>query len=210
MTDDQLASDSPVKSQVVRVIDFLGHVVDDGRKAVRGLRSSTEEMQALDQAFSRIPRNLAFPVAADYRVTVKGIPRTLHPVIRDEVYCIGREAVTNAYRHSGATRIEVALEYGLHELRVLVRDNGQGIEPTVLHAGRDGHWGLSGMRERAQKIGAKLRICSNDTNGTEVDLRVPVRIAFKSWTSLNTSKWQARISTRNTDSTESEREERTG
>jgi len=126
------------------------------------------------------------------------------------VYCIGREAVTNAYRHSGATRIEVALEYGLHELRVLVRDNGQGIEPTVLHAGRDGHWGLSGMRERAQKIGAKLRICSNDTNGTEVDLRVPVRIAFKSWTSLNTSKWQARISTRNTDSTESEREERTG
>ena len=89
------------------------------------------------------------------------------------VYRIGREAVTNAFRHSGATTIEVELEYGVHELRLLVRDDGHGIDPQVLHAGREGYWGLSGMRERAETIGAKLNVWSKATAGTESEIARP-------------------------------------
>ena len=124
---------------------------------------------------------------------MEGSSRKLHPIIRDEVYRICREAITNAFRHSRATRIEVALEYGLHELRVLVRDNGCGIDSRVLQWGSEGHWGLSGMRERAEQIGAKLKVCSGTTAGTEVDLRVPGRIAFESAASGKTSRWLSKM-----------------
>jgi signal transduction histidine kinase len=103
----------------------------------------------------------------------------LHPIIRDEVYRIGREAITNAFRHAHATRIDVALEYSLHELRLSIRDNGRGIDTKVLQSGSEGHWGLSGMRERAERIGAKLKVWSGITGGTEVELRIPGRIAFE-------------------------------
>jgi len=106
-------------------------------------------------------------------------------MIHDEVYRIGREALTNAFRHSGAKNIEVALVYCTDELRVSVRDDGNGIDPQVLQNGRAGHWGLAGMRERAEKIGAKLEVMSSRTTGTEVELRVPVRIAFESKRPMN-------------------------
>jgi signal transduction histidine kinase len=59
-----------------------------------------------------------------------------------------------------------------------VRDDGCGIEPQTLRDGRDGHWGLSGMRETAERIGAKLRLQSRPGEGTEVELIVPAEIAF--------------------------------
>lgn len=92
-----------------------------------------------------------------YRVIVEGLSRPLHPVIRDEVYRIGREALVNAFRHAKAGNIEVQVEYTSAHLRVVARDYGCGIEPCVLQAGREGHWGLPGMRERAERIGAKVR-----------------------------------------------------
>jgi hypothetical protein len=106
-------------------------------------------------------------------------PRPLHPILRDEVYRIGREAVVNAFRHSRAARIEVELQYSAKQLRVLVRDNGCGIDPLVLQSGREGHWGLSGMRERAEKMGAHFHVCSRAASGTEVELSVPGHVAFK-------------------------------
>jgi signal transduction histidine kinase/streptogramin lyase len=180
VANDQLAKDSPAKPLVERVLVLMGRVIDDGRNAVRGLRPSTDDAQDLDRAFARIPQELGLQSVPDYRVLVEGPSRRLRPLVRDEVYRIGREAVVNALRHSGATSIEVAMEYGAHELRVRVRDNGCGIDPQVLQLGRDGHWGLSGMRERAERAGAKLRVWSTTDHGTEVDLQVPGRIAFES------------------------------
>src|SRR5262249_8520988 len=105
----------------------------------------------------------------------------------------------NAFRHSGARTILVELEFGAHELRVLVSDDGCGIDPHVLRSGRKGHWGLSGMRERSEKIGAKLKVSSKIGNGTEVDLRVPARIAFPSHNSGKVAKWISKIYTRTAD-----------
>ena len=186
VANDQLVSESPAKSLIGRVLELMGRVVEDGRNVVQGLRVVKE--QDLEQAFSRIPQELAVLSASDFRVIVAGRARPMRPVIRDEIYRIGREAVANAFRYAAAKNIEVELEYGLHEMRVLVRDDGRGIDPEVLRCGRDGHWGLSGMRERAEGIGAKLRVWSRTDHGTEIDLRVPGRVAFESRRSGEASK----------------------
>jgi signal transduction histidine kinase len=189
VANDQIEENAPFKPLVTRVLELMGRVVDDGRSAVRGLRVSRDGTQALDQAFSRVPQELAVQGSANFRVITEGPQRTLHPVIRDEVYRIGREALVNAFRHSEAKNIEVELEYATHELIMRVRDDGRGIDPHVLQTGREGHWGLSGMRERAGKIGAKLKVWSKTAEGTAVELRVPARIAFDTGTSSGVSKW---------------------
>ena len=80
---------------------------------------------------------------------------------------------------TGPQPVEVELKYSPSQLRLLVRDDGSGIEPQILNAGRDGHWGLSGMRERAEEIGARLRLFSSAAVGTEVELSVPAHVAFE-------------------------------
>ncbi|HKE24586.1 MAG TPA: ATP-binding protein, partial [Bryobacteraceae bacterium] len=113
-----------------------------------------------------------------FRVVVEGDPRPLHPLLRDEVYRIGREAILNAFRHSQASHIEAELRYLPRQLQLLVRDDGTGIDKHILQFGREKHWGLTGMRERAERIGAKLHVTSRDSAGTEIQLDVPAHLAF--------------------------------
>jgi signal transduction histidine kinase len=175
---DQVPSESAVRRRFDEVLGLIARVIDEGRNAVRGLRSSTDAFD-IEQAFSRVRDDLRIGDEIDFRVIGEGDRRPLHPMIRDDVYRIGREAVVNAVRHAAATRIEVAVECAPHHLRVLVRDDGRGIDPEVLHAGRDGHWGLSGMRERAERIGGRLRVWSRPGAGTEVELSIPGHVAFR-------------------------------
>ena len=92
---------------------------------------------------------------------------------------IAREALANAFRHARARQIEVEVSYDPAALHVRIRDDGEGISPAVLEAGgRAGHFGLIGMRERAKKLGAHLEVWSKPGAGTEVDLRVPSRVAY--------------------------------
>jgi nitrate/nitrite-specific signal transduction histidine kinase len=104
--------------------------------------------------------------------------------------------LVNAFRHSGAKNIEVAVEYAYSQFRVVVRDNGRGIDPQMLVAGRDGHWGLPGMRERAERIGAKLHVWSSPAAGTEVEISVPGHIAFQSQPAHRVSTWLSRFYSR--------------
>jgi signal transduction histidine kinase/ligand-binding sensor domain-containing protein len=179
VANDQLTEESPAKPLVNRVLQLMGRVIDEGRNAVRGLRSSNRESVSLEQAFSTIPQELAIKEPIDLRVIVEGTPRRLRPPIRDEIYLVGREGLVNALRHSGAREIEVEIEYAPNWLRVLVSDDGSGIDPQVLSKGRDGHWGLSGMRERAERIGAKFRVLSRISAGTEIELSVPGGIVYE-------------------------------
>ena len=176
---DCLPAESPVRAPLSRILELIGHVIEEGRNAVRGLRLSHRDSMDLDKAFSRIGQELGVHEAVAFRVVVEGIPRLLHPVVRDEVYRIGREALINALRHSNARSIEIELEYADKHLRVRICDNGSGIDPDVLQSGRDGHWGLPGMRERAERIGAQFRVSSRLGTGTEVELCVPSHTAFQ-------------------------------
>ena len=177
---DRLPENSPAKSQLTHVLQLMGRVIEEGRNAVQGLRSSDSSGSLdLEQSFSRIRQELALEEQIDFRVIVEGRPRHLHPLIRDEVYRIGHEALVNAFHHSRAKSIEVEVEYLANHLRILVRDDGCGIDPQVLRSGRDGHWGLSGMRERAERIGARFKVRSRAATGTEVELSVPGQIAYQ-------------------------------
>ena len=88
------------------------------------------------------------------------------------------------------------IEYAVNHLRILVRDNGCGIDSNVLNSGREGHWGLSGMRERAERIGARLRVLSRTDAGTEIELSVPSRIAFEPGVSKRPKLWLSRLYSR--------------
>lgn len=177
---DQLPANSPAQLLLSRVLELMRHFMEEGRNAVRGLRSSNSDSDDLGQAFSRIPQDLGIEVRTDFRVIVLGSARKLHPLIRDEVYRIGRELLVNAFRHSRASCIEVELEYAPKCFRMVVRDDGCGIDPQVLRAGREGHGGLPGMRKRAERVGARFRVWSRAAVGTEVVLSVPNSIAFES------------------------------
>jgi signal transduction histidine kinase len=179
VANDHLAEDSPAKPLVGRVMQLITQVIDEGRDAVRGLRSTSGNADRLETAFSRAALEFGNGEVKDYRVIVEGAPRELHPIIRDEAYRIGREALANAFRHGHANKIEVELEYSTKHLRILVRDDGAGIDQQVLQTGKDGHWGLTGMRERAESIGARLKVLSRTNAGTEVELLIPSNVAFK-------------------------------
>ena len=177
---DQLPADcATAKPRFSRVLQLLDRVIEQGRDVLEGLRSTGERLTSIGEAFASVPNDLGFSSAIGFRVAVLGRERELRAGLRDEVYRIGREAIINACRHSRATEIEIEVEYRPTELRIVVRDNGCGIAPQVLQRGCDGHWGLQGMRERADRIGARLRLSSKVALGTEVELRVPGRIAFQ-------------------------------
>jgi signal transduction histidine kinase len=194
---DKLPENSPAMPLLGRVQQLMSQVIDEGRNAIRGMRSSDSSVIDLEQAFSRIPEELAHDYEVgepiDFRILVEGQPRYLRPIPQDEVYLIGREALVNAFRHSHARRIDVELEYATRHLRVVVRDDGRGIDPQVLRSGRDGHWGLPGMRERAQRIGARLTVSSRRASGTEVELSVPGNIAFGVGSPGVSLKWFSRL-----------------
>jgi signal transduction histidine kinase len=177
---DQIPAESSARARLDGVLDLMGRVIEEGRNAVRGLRSPEHRLDDLEQAFSRIRHELGIGGKMEFRVIGEGDKRPLNPAIRDDVYRIGREALVNAFRHSGAAHVEAGVQSTRTQLRVLVRDDGTGIDPEVLHTGREGHWGLPGMRERAERIGGHLTVWSRAGGGTEVELTVPGHIAFGS------------------------------
>ena len=150
----------------------------EGRSAVHDLRSSTTITNDLAEAVRALGGELATGDTAAFRLVVEGRARDLHPIIRDELYQIAREALRNAFSHARASQIEAEITYAERLLRLRIRDNGAGIAPAILQAGRSGHYGFPGMHERATQIGAKLNIWSGLGTGTEVDLSVAGSIAY--------------------------------
>src|SRR6266436_3867298 len=107
-------------------------------------------------------------------------------IVRDEIYRIGYEAIRNAFAHSSASRMEVELRYA-DDVALRVSDNGIGINPAIADTGKDGHFGLQGMRERAARIEGKLTIVSSMNSGTEIKLVVPGSIIYRKMTPLRRS-----------------------
>jgi signal transduction histidine kinase len=174
----RVPEDSPARSQLSYVLELMKRVIDEGRSAIRGLRSPGSIGDDLRIALAAAARDLSVDEAARIAVTVDGSPQTVHPFVRDEVYRVGREALVNAIRHAQARTIDVALDYRPDALVLTVRDDGIGIDEEVAVAGRADHWGLSGMRERADSVGGRLSVRSRAGTGTEVELSIPGTVAY--------------------------------
>jgi signal transduction histidine kinase len=166
-------------------VDDAAKAITEARDAVQGMRSSAEITNELSQAVEVLGKELAEQQRAAngdapaFSVEVEGASRDLHPILRDEVYRMAGEAMRNAFRHAQARRIEVEIRYDARELRVRVRDDGIGIDASVLQEGRAGHYGLPGMRERAKSIGGQLDVWSEHGAGTELELTVPAKVAYR-------------------------------
>ena len=165
-----------VKGTLLRAVDKLDLALADSRAALKGLRGLGRNEADLARQLSDVANDTQL-ASVTFKMTITGESRALAPAVHYEVFRIGCEAISNAVRHSGASALRVDLEY-LNGLTVLVRDDGKGIPEDVLHSGRDGHFGLRGMHERADRIGASLCICTRAGAGTEVRLVVPEHIAL--------------------------------
>jgi signal transduction histidine kinase len=174
----ELLPEGQAKEQLEQTLKRADQAIAEGRNAVYDLRSSTITTNELVQAVKALGNELAAHSEAAFRLTVEGQPRDIHPILRDELYRITREALRNAFSHARARQIEVEITYAEQLFRLRIRDDGVGIAQEFLGQGRPGHYGMTGMRERAKQIGAKLSIWSGAGAGTEIELSIPAQNAY--------------------------------
>ena len=175
---DELLPPGRAKYELRETLECGDQAVIEARNAVHHLRLSTTTSEDLAEALRALGDELAGTGGTTFRMVVEGPARDLHPIVRDELYGIAREALRNAFTHARASHIELEITFGEPMLRMRIRDDGGGIAPEILEQGRDGHYGLTGMRERARQIGSKLVIWSAAGSGTELELTVAGSIAY--------------------------------
>jgi signal transduction histidine kinase len=178
----------PARQMMERALDRADEVMAEGRDRVVDLHASLDKSGDLAQSLARAGDEIASGSEVKVSVTTEGKAQTLDPVALDEIYCIGREAMVNAFRHAKGRSIEVEVDYASWELRLRIRDDGRGIDPKILEVGRAGHIGLASMRERAERVGGQLEIISGPNAGTEIELRVPAAKAYRGI--LDESRWR--------------------
>jgi len=189
----QVPPELPARDQLERALDRAEDVVVEARDRVRSLR--TGAAGDLVATLAEVVETLRSASAAETILTVQGRKADLHPLVADEIERVVVEALFNAHRHAGAKRIEVLVDFEPKRLRVSVRDDGAGVDPRVLEAGgRDGHFGLAGMRERARKIHGVLAIRSEPGQGAEIELVAPGGVAYAAarrgaWSRLWANVW---------------------
>ncbi|HEL2979312.1 TPA: histidine kinase [Stenotrophomonas maltophilia] len=163
---------APVRSQLESAMQLAERNLAEGRERVNALRDGPFAGRDLASALADVHAEYAGHGTNPLRLTVEGATPPLQADAAEEVFLIGREAIRNALRHASASAIEVELSYGTRCFLLHVRDDGVGIADE--NAGH-GHWGLQGMRERAQRLGAELQLWTRAGLGTEVALAVPAR-----------------------------------
>lgn len=174
-----IPSTDPAREMLERALLRADQVIVEGRDRVKDLRETADKVKDLSEAFAAVGLERAKDSNVDFRVSVEGRPELLHPVVHDEMFCIGREALLNAFDHAHANLVDISCCYRADEVSIRVRDDGPGIAQNILAEGRrKGHWGIVGMHERAQKIGSTLTISCPPGRGTEVQLRVPALVAY--------------------------------
>jgi signal transduction histidine kinase len=185
---ERIPVDDPARQMLEEALTQSDEVLSEGRERALGLRMTGSDANDLSDAFAAVALELKQEYSADFRLVINGDARDLDPLVRDELYRIGREAITNSFQHAGARKYETEIHYDRSELRICFRDEGRGVDKQSLDASHhSGHWGVAGMQERARKIGAELEVWSRPAGGTEVVVRVPAAIAYRSVASP--SRW---------------------
>jgi signal transduction histidine kinase len=170
--------EDPLRKKMDEVLDRADEVLREARQGVRNLRRRTTNENELPNRLAKRGEELSQDHAATFTLAIVGTAKVLEYTVQDEAYGIVGEALNNAFQHASASKIETEVTYDSSALRIRVRDDGVGIDRAVLANGQPGHWGLTGMRERAQAIRAELNIWSRESAGTEVELVIPASIAY--------------------------------
>nr|MEA2797488.1 hypothetical protein [Phenylobacterium sp.] len=174
---EQMPAEQPARKLMEQALDRADEMLAEGRDHVRNLRDA-QASEVLPDVLAATAERLRLDPAIEFKVQVDGEQRPLHPVVFDEVVAIANEALFNAFTHSHAEHITVEVRYERNQLVVRVHDDGVGIEGQVLERGREGHFGLTGMRERATKIRGRLSIRSSPGAGADVTIAVPSGLAY--------------------------------
>jgi signal transduction histidine kinase len=182
-TVSQLWTERPelAKEKLDSAINEAANAITEGRNAVQGLRASTLERNDLATAIRTLGDALASDAVkpADFSVAVEGESRDLHPIVRDDIYKITAEALRNAFRHAEATHVDVEIRYDRDQFRLRVQDDGKGFDAERLpRQEAAGHYGVPGMRERAELMEGTLTVWSKEGAGTAVELCIPSRGAY--------------------------------
>jgi signal transduction histidine kinase/ligand-binding sensor domain-containing protein len=175
---DPASDETRMRHALEKLSVWLGQAVTEGRAALHSLRVSTMERNHLAEFLERTAKVQSERSPLSVAFTVIGDARDLHPIMRDEVAKIAEEAIRNAALHSKASQLRIELRYA-NDLYLDLKDNGLGIDPNVMNAGKPGHFGLQGMKERSARIGASITITSNSNAGTEIALRVPGKVIYR-------------------------------
>ena len=176
---EQLPEQEPVRAMLAEALDRADQVIQEGREKVTELRADVSAPAELEKHLRRTAAALETDGHPRISIIVNGDPRTLQSAVQDELYSVGREALTNAIRHSRATQVLLELTYGAQQLSLRCSDNGCGVSADHVKGSlNQGHWGIIGMRERARGLGCKLEFFSTIDVGTEVAIRVPARKAY--------------------------------
>lgn len=176
---EKVPADHESKTSLEKALATADRIILEGRNRVSRLRSEYLTDSELKPSIERFVAEVNSNPAIEFSVERRGGSEILSAPVVEEIFCIAREALTNAFRHSEASRIVVELDYARRQFKFSCHDNGRGFDSDVLKASQtNGHWGLRGMAERAEKIGAKFSWTSSARNGTDVQVIVPARRAY--------------------------------
>jgi signal transduction histidine kinase len=189
---DESTDPARMRRALEKLSAWMGQATKEGRAALNSLRASTTERNDLAEAIQRAVDACVIRGSMVGAFSVEGSVVEMHPIMRDEIYRIGYEAIRNTCQHSGASRMDVHLRYA-KDLFLSVQDNGRGIAPEILANGKEGHFGLQGMSERAARIGGKLHLSSSPGSGTLMEITISGNIVFRRRTPVQTLFTKIRV-----------------
>jgi signal transduction histidine kinase/ligand-binding sensor domain-containing protein len=175
----QATAPPEVRKEIEDALDRAELLVISGRARIQNLRGESAHTGDFASALSAAVEGTSREFGSKFKLTIEGTPRPLNEALQDETVWVVLEALANVRNHSGASAIELLVSFHEKEFRVAIIDNGRGFDPRALVAAHSGHFGLIGMRERAEAMGGHLRVDSSSGKGTTVELTVPGNVAHK-------------------------------
>lgn len=175
---NKMSPEAEPRAQLEAALQRADEVLAEGRDRVQDLRASSGS-DDLAELIKERAIGAGFEPHIPIRIIVEGRQRPVHPLVAAELGRIAGEALFNAARHASASSVDITIRFEARQLAVEVRDDGMGITGEVLDKGhKPGHFGLIGMRERAERIGGSFSIDSRPGMGCAVTMELPARLAF--------------------------------
>ncbi|WP_165973573.1 sensor histidine kinase [Luteibacter rhizovicinus] len=189
---NRVPAGTPLRTEMESALDRADEALVEARDRVKDLRTYVVDLSDLGGALEDVARDLGHDHPMAMRCTIGLDTEIMDPIVRDEIYQIAREAMQNAYSHAHADHLDIDIE-AIDNFVLSIRDDGCGIDPAFLTAGgKPGHWGLRGMRERAERIGASMTIDSIPGSGTRIVLHLPLIEACPR-TATRSARWWRRV-----------------